>query len=503
MNNLTKRIKYKGIVFFIFLFLLCTHQLVLGQSSESSNWMFGMGSGEKGAQLDFSTSAPSARAITGTVDLFSANLSMSNQAGELIFYSNGCFVSNANHQMMPGSENLTPGFTQDAQCPHGSPFSESMITLPSTEEVNIYYVFQTINHTSYTSPKDPTVLSTTPFNLVYSTIDMTLDNGLGVMTQKHVPILTDTFSNNGFQAIKHANGIDWWLILPEYGTNCYYSILFSKGKFKIQTKQCIGFEWGLIDMGNQSAVSLDGTKYARFTTTLGITFLEFDRCTGRFFNARHFAKKIVPYRVGGIAFSPNGDLLYVSTLLEIYQFDLNATNIEESKLLVAEYDGVSNPTATNFFRAATGSDGKIYWCTYRNTYNLHVINQPNKRGESCDFVHRAITLPEMNGGSIPSFPNYRLESLATPCDIVIAPDKISDIFPYPNPAQKSITISGTVKEGYRFELYDFLGNRVYTNTIQHWQQQFNLPADLNSGIYSYRIVAGNTYIKTGKLYLQD
>ena len=480
---------------------------LFSQSPEAANWILGFGFGEKGAQLDFNGGSPSIRTIDVEVmNLTSSNVSMSDKEGNLLFYSNGCFIANANHDTMPNSENLTPGFTMDAQCPTGSPFNESMIVLQSSQKAQVYYLFQTINHTSYVSPSDATVLSITPFGLVYSKIDMSLDSGLGALTEKHIPILADTFSNNGFQAIKHANGIDWWLILPEYESNCYYTVLFAKDELEVPIKQCIGYEWGLIDMGNQSAVSLDGTKYARYRSTYGVTLMDFDRCTGRFENPKHFAENLVSNRVGGISFSPDGNLLYISNLLELYQFDLFAEDIEASKILIAEYDGVVNPTTTNIFLGAIGNDGKIYWCPRRKNYNLHVVNEPNRRGLACDFVHRAITLPEACDGGLPSFPNYSLGPTGSPCDISIENNGIEDcglkdIFPYPNPTSNRVTIAGEVKAGYRFQLYDVLGKMIYSNTIDQFQETFNLPKELSSGVYVYKILGGNSCVKTEKLFL--
>jgi len=48
--------------------------------------------------------------------------------------------------------------------------------------------------------------------LWYSVIDMNLNGGNGSVVQNNVILFNDTLSTSGPQAVKHANGRDWWII---------------------------------------------------------------------------------------------------------------------------------------------------------------------------------------------------------------------------------------------------------------------------------------------------
>lgn len=112
--------------------------------------------------------------------------------------------------------------------------------------------------------------------------------------------------------------------------------------------------------------------------------------------------------VYGTQFSPSGELLYVSILVnddravdggELYQFDLLASNVNSTRTLV----GQSLPT-NGYAGMSLGPDGKIYMaieaaneatssCNCFGTYDyLGIINAPDSPGNSCDFVQDGVFL---------------------------------------------------------------------------------------------------------------
>ena len=62
----------------------------------------------------------------------------------------------------------------------------------------------------------------------------------------------------------------------------------------------------------------------------------------------------------GAAFSPSGRYLYVSSVNYIYQFDMSASNIDSSKVVVWIYDGYQYQGFIKFLLSALAPDGKIY-----------------------------------------------------------------------------------------------------------------------------------------------
>jgi hypothetical protein len=104
---------------------------------------------------------------------------------------------------------------------------------------------------------------------------------------------------------------------------------------------------------------------------------------------------------------------------------LLADDLYESIDTVATYDGYEEPIpgteglslATVFFMAQLAPNGKIYLNTTNSVRSLHVINQPDLPGDSCDVQQHAIQLPTLNAFSLPNFPNYKLRNLVgSPAD---------------------------------------------------------------------------------------
>src|SRR5690606_29983607 len=108
-------------------------------------------------------------------------------------------------------------------------------------------------------------------------------------------------------------------------------------------------------------------------------------------------------QMGGVAFSPNSRYLYVSSVEDVYQYDTEAVDIEASMLHIAHWDGFYSPGppfATLFDIAQLAPDGKIYIGTGNGTDRLHVINDPDLPGLTCDIQQHAITLPTYNTNSL-------------------------------------------------------------------------------------------------------
>ncbi len=56
---------------------------------------------------------------------------MSDSMGKLLFYSNGCYIANASHQMMTNSDSLAHGLLESSFCNSGgNPLTQGMIALP-------------------------------------------------------------------------------------------------------------------------------------------------------------------------------------------------------------------------------------------------------------------------------------------------------------------------------------------------------------------------------------
>ncbi|MBK6894734.1 MAG: hypothetical protein IPH00_16790 [Flavobacteriales bacterium] len=80
---------------------------------------------------------------------------------------------------------------------------------------------------------------------------------------------------------------------------------------------------------------------------------------------------------------PNSRFLYVTSVLDVYQYDTEASDIAASMVHIAHWDSTYSPGppfATVFDIAQLAPDGKIYIGTGNSTLRMHVINDPDEPG---------------------------------------------------------------------------------------------------------------------------
>ncbi|MBK8413863.1 MAG: hypothetical protein IPL22_04680 [Bacteroidetes bacterium] len=92
----------------IFLMLFSSH----AYSQIQNTWMTGHISGlhsSKGG-IDFSGGSADTFSIFRDMGFFSINTMINDTLGNLIFYSNGIYIANANHDTLLNSTNYNPGY---------------------------------------------------------------------------------------------------------------------------------------------------------------------------------------------------------------------------------------------------------------------------------------------------------------------------------------------------------------------------------------------------------
>jgi hypothetical protein len=160
-----------------------------------------------------------------------ANISDDN--GNLLMVSNGCWIADATGDTMLNGSGLNPNsFTNDYcdsfqvyRLPHGN------IILPYPNHPDKYILFhQTGNYNN-------NLIST---ELYYSEIDLSLNGGLGAVTAKNQIILNDNLSW-GLAACKHANGRDWWDFTLKDMTTIIHKFLLDSSGITYMGTQNLGF----------------------------------------------------------------------------------------------------------------------------------------------------------------------------------------------------------------------------------------------------------------------
>jgi len=111
-------------ILYLLAMLLSVHFKLLAQK-EDSNWHFGLQ-----AAVSFATGAPLVQPTA--MRTFEAASSISDAAGQLLFYSNGEKVWNRNHALMPsGSAISTTGFSS----------TQGVLIVPHPGDPTLFYVF--------------------------------------------------------------------------------------------------------------------------------------------------------------------------------------------------------------------------------------------------------------------------------------------------------------------------------------------------------------------------
>lgn len=395
---------------------------------ENSVWSFGWNNG-----LDFNSGAPVA--ITTSSDSIiggrQTTTAVSDHNGHLLFYTDSDSLFNRNHHKMP---NGTIGSLSPLPSGNGVPNAfgssswnaqQGTLILPVLDNPDRYYVFCLNGYADLCAG-----VLIWNWRLVYSVVDMKLDNGLGdvVPGLKSIPVDSSLFA--GMTAVG-GNNCNTWLIVhdKESATFRAYEITEAGISATPVTSMPGGFSAiyngtieGAYKLG-EMIVSPGREKLAIATGPFGeagAELFDFDVNTG-----------IVSNRVAVDSgydwfgcFSPDGSKLYLTDLVNenvIKQFDLSlptAAAIMNSKYIVA--DSVFKEGSNIVGQMWLGLNGKIYFSEDTGVY-FSCIQNPNLAGVACNYTTHAVqTLHRQSGltGSYGFVKPQMLDSVYTKKDTV-------------------------------------------------------------------------------------
>lgn len=433
-----------------------------------------------GIDLSFDGGELSITQVSRAIGFKRTCANITDDSGNLSFSTNGSFVANATGDTMANGSGLSPS-TYTSTYPGGLFISQAALILPYPEHDGQFFLFHS------TIDNDQTLTA----SYVYlSLIDMSLDGGFGGVVFKNQPVVTDDLNAGKITAVKHANGRDWWVFCHKANSTTYYRLLVDPQGVSEPLTQDIG-TIRPPDLG-QVCFSPDGSRFAYYYGDADLDILRFDRCSGLFSDPVHVDIDDFD-QMGGVAFSPNGRFLYVSSVNDVYQFDMTAADITSSQLHIAEWDGFYSPApplATTFDLAQLAPDGKLYISTGNSTFHLHVIVSPDSLGVACGMVQHGIELPAYFANSLPNHPNYHLGPLAgSPCDTlglgVVEHTPPLLLSAYPNPSAGAFTLSYTAQsEVGTIDIRDPSGKLLLQERVPPWStvHHFTLP-DAGAGLY--------------------
>ena len=337
--------------------------------------------------------------------------SVSDRNGNFLFYTDGVTVWDSNDDVM---DNGTDLLGQE------SPLSQNVLIIPNPNDLNMYYII-TIS---------PFLLNGTENGLRFSLVDMSLNNGLGRVLDKNVPLRDN--NNNAIDennmvnfgkitSARHSNGRDYWLI-AEVRRNIFTYLIDNQGiSLQVVTPSPLpdnlfledefSSYQGPIKMSPNNERIIIGYSLAAGMPNQGVLYYgAFDNSNGTFTNfhlMQFHNSRGTETILYGAEFSPSGNIIHRhmegfqnSVLISSEVIDV----INGRELIVQEQDHVTNssPSAANFQRAI---DGRIY-ChtnTIPNISFLSVIEFPN------DLVNSNIMINSVDIGNLnPNMPTGAL-----------------------------------------------------------------------------------------------
>lgn len=351
-----------------------------------SQWCFGYK-----AAMDLNLNPPVT--YSSSIAAYGSCASISNQNGNLLFYTNGDSIWNYNHQLMANGAGIA-GWNQNAM---------TALILPKPASNNLYYVFTLDGALG-------------PNHYCYSIVDMNLASGSGSVTVKNVPLWQPSLNAAKLSATKHCNGVDYWIIAHEGATNIFHSYLLSAAG--LNTVPVVSAQGYTLGGSSYMKISPNGKKIAFGNTPSSNRYFaihDFDNSTGTVGSNSIILN--VPQVPGGLEFSADGTKFYATNSTGgqtlIWQWDLCAGN---PAAVAASVQTLTAPTGTiagaysTYGQFQLASDGKIYIARYGQK-NVGVINNPNVYGIGCNFVNLGPYLTSgFNGYSLPNNPTHEFRN---------------------------------------------------------------------------------------------
>ncbi|MVO09946.1 T9SS type B sorting domain-containing protein [Flavobacterium sp. TP390] len=364
---------YYPLLFLYFLFIVSCR---IEAQNETNNWLFG---GNSGINFDQDVVSP----INGSMNTPAGCSSISDENGDLLFYTNGHTIWNKNHLIMDNGDDLE-GDLEGIQ---------TSIIVPKPNDPTTYYVFYTREFNAST----PRIYVR---GIFYSEVKFSSQNPLGEVVIKNERIANTATAR--LAALYHYESNSYRLITltnsdtPIYGTGgvrldvAFRVFIISSNGINI-TPVVQSIDQEFVDFGAMK-ISPDGKYVAVADHTLKkVFFYEFDNLVVSFNHyftlptVPAFGLFISPY---SIEFSKDSKNFYYSGGNYVVQFPFTQIGGMEP----AESYIMDCPNAKSIQLAR---NGKIYIASDDTTNQNHfisVIHKPEKEGVACLYENNAINL---------------------------------------------------------------------------------------------------------------
>ncbi len=337
-------------------------------------WYFGTLAG-----IDFNSGSPVA--IQGPITTNEGVATICDATtGSILFSTDGTNVYDKNNNPMSGGGTLAG---------NGSS-TQSGIIVPMPGSPNKYYIFAVAAQAGSVNLIDS--------GLTYSTVDLSLNSGLGQVQNINTPLLTPTPEK--VTAIKIPCTNDFWLVSHLWNSDSFFVYKITAAGISTPVISSVGSRHYNIanDAQNNESIgylkaSPNGKKIALAKWDIpnnNVEVFDFNLNTGQVTNPVFISTSGDAY---GLSFSPDNSKLYVgfcqfSSIVtnSVIQYDLNAANVTASAFPLLPYTAGQCVGALQL-----AVDGKIY-ISIGGAVALDVITNPNNLGNACNYVSGAVPL---------------------------------------------------------------------------------------------------------------
>lgn len=427
---------------------------LLGHTQNQGNvWVFGNNN-----KLDFNTLPPTVggSAMNLIDQEMEGSASICDSSGQLLFYSDGRRLWDWNNQEIT-----------DTLRGHQSAMNSAYV-VPRPEHANEYFLITVDSHRNQLQN-----------GLRYTRVIACREEGVSVA---EVNVLLAENMTEKITAVRHHNGVDYWLITHDFGNNQFRVFLLSETGIQFSAVYNAGISHGTSQsdydavVGAMKASPQGNLIVATITNPPSKTdVVSFNKQDGVIAELVSFVSDTLEgFAVGayGLSFSPNGDFLYLASTYDqrVFQFNVsllpNVQSFLNSRELVYTFsDGNQTPSFQNLQLSV---DGMIYLSNF--TDYLAVIESPNSQGVACSLQDSVIQLLNSGIYGLPAFIDSYDYTISGVCDTGVGINEQTnsqaiDVYPNPTSGELRLVLPTTVK-ATNVVVYDMLGNQAVEMAYQ-------------------------------------
>jgi len=343
-----------------------------------------------------------------------------------------------------------------------------------------------------------------PLGLKIAALYLIIAGGIGIVflilnitppyTQKNIGLSTPVTEK--ITAVKHSNGIDYWVI-AHYNNSSFAAYPLTSSGIGTPVVTAIGVQHvgggttGTLNAIGYMKTSPSGNRIACTIMNLGILeVFDFNTTTGVVSNPITFNNPTY-YNAYGVEFSPSEEILYFTADTVLFQVNLIAGS---NSAIINSVQKVGASTLLMSYLGALqlGPDERIYCVDYFHNY-VSVISNPNALGTECLFVHDGVSLN--NKHCYAGLPNFVTSFFyKTPQNVKELNSSSLSIECYPNPSKDKLFISTNLNiSNPKIQVFDIKGQLIYSERMKSNDLEIDV-SEWSKGVYLVKLNSDENFI---------